>query len=420
MDMEQNLEGVPNFNTLEEIKKFGRRMWEIIDSRTDKTDLEKNELRLIKTKEINDIIAYITDIIIGEETFDNHNEKIYANYIAEYTVISEIWADKCPEQWEVYKQNRKIFEENFRKKPKQIDKEVEVDSRKGGEAGLVPRTYSMGAQPPPSNLPLDKEHINVEGNKVSNPEICQTDGQMDTTNETIKHPNSSEDESSGNLTKNIENPKKKRKKPEQGFQSELSQYKMSKNALVFIASGTDEMEIIIVTDILARAGVNVTTIGVPDDSLKDSTSGVRIKPDIGINDAKSIGHFDVLVLPGGVKGCKIMVESKEVGEMLKDQESSGRWIAAICVGPTVLKGHGIAYGKTVTSYPAKRKVMEEGGNYKYIEDKVVVDGNIITSRGPATSFDFALMLVEKLIGKQKASEVAKILLLDCDLDYFNT
>ncbi|KAG5871553.1 hypothetical protein JTB14_030023 [Gonioctena quinquepunctata] len=189
---------------------------------------------------------------------------------------------------------------------------------------------------------------------------------------------------------------------------------MSKNALVFIASGTEEMEIIIVTDILARAGVNVTTVGVPDDSLKDSTRGVRIKPDIGINEAKSLGPFDLLVLPGGLIGCNVMVESKAVGEMLREQESSERWIAAICAGPTILKGHGIAYGKRVTYYPGLRNLMEEGSNYKYVEDKVVVDGNIITSRGPATSFDFAIMLVEKLIGKQKASEVAKILLLDCD------
>ncbi|KAG5880743.1 hypothetical protein JTB14_025507 [Gonioctena quinquepunctata] len=106
-------------------------------------------------------------------------------------------------------QNRKIPEENSGKKPKQKDIKSEEGPKKMGEAGLVPRIHSMGAQPPPSNLPLDKEHINVEENKIINPEICQIDGPMDVTIDTDKDPSSSEDESSGKPTKNDKNPKKK-------------------------------------------------------------------------------------------------------------------------------------------------------------------------------------------------------------------
>lgn len=119
----------------------------------------------------------------------------------------------------------------------------------------------------------------------------------------------------------------------------------------------------------------------------------------------------MLVLPGGLGGAKTLAESKEVGQLLKDQESCGRLIAAICAAPTALRAHGIAEGKTVTSYPAMEGCMTEGGKYNYKNDKVVVDGTLITSRGPGTAFDFALTIVDKLHGKEKASEVAKAMLL---------
>lgn len=77
--------------------------------------------------------------------------------------------------------------------------------------------------------------------------------------------------------------------------------------------------------------------------------------------------------------------------------------------PTVLKAHGVALGKNVTSYPAMKDQLN--GEYKYQEDKVVVDDKLITSRGPGTAYDFALTIIDKLIGKEKASEVAQGLLL---------
>lgn len=78
--------------------------------------------------------------------------------------------------------------------------------------------------------------------------------------------------------------------------------------------------------------INVTVAGLPDASIIKCSRGVNIKPDIPINEAKSKGPFDVIVLPGGVGGAKAMSESEIVGELLKDQEKSGRLIAAICAG----------------------------------------------------------------------------------------
>lgn len=124
--------------------------------------------------------------------------------------------------------------------------------------------------------------------------------------------------------------------------------------------------------------------------------------------------------------------------MLQEQEKEDRLIAAICAAPTALKAHGIGKGKQITSYPAmKNELIDE---YKYLEDKVVTDGNnifiihllsntfksfiqidlnfdifignLITSRGPATAFAFGLAIVEKLLNKETATTVAKGTLYD--------
>lgn len=82
----------------------------------------------------------------------------------------------------------------------------------------------------------------------------------------------------------------------------------------------------------------------------------------------------------------------------------------VYLAPIALKAHGVAQGKKITSYPSMKSQLEEG-NYTYLEEDVVVDGNVVTSRGPGTAFQFALKIVDLLINKDKASEVAKAMLL---------
>lgn len=185
----------------------------------------------------------------------------------------------------------------------------------------------------------------------------------------------------------------------------------SKKALVFLAPGAEEMEFVIAVDVLRRGGIEVTVAGLPDKNPVKCSRGVVIVPDVALADVPTLGNFDAIVLPGGLGGAKALSESKEVGCLLKEQEKSGRIVAAICAAPTALKTHCVGVGKNVTSYPAMQSAMSEGGSYNYKEDNVVVDGNLVTSRGPGTAFQFALTLVERLINKEKASEVAKGLLL---------
>lgn len=105
-----------------------------------------------------------------------------------------------------------------------------------------------------------------------------------------------------------------------------------------------------------------------------------------------------------------MAESELVGKVLKQFESDGKIIAAICAAPTVLLAHSIAIGKNLTSYPSMRDQLESA--YKYDDKNIVVqDGQLITSRGPGTAFDFGLKLVEVLVGSEKAKAVASAMLL---------
>jgi len=119
---------------------------------------------------------------------------------------------------------------------------------------------------------------------------------------------------------------------------------------------------------------------------------------------------------GGGPGAAALCESKEVGVLLSEQDSAGRLLAAVCAAPTALAAHSIGQGKKVTSYPApafKEKLISAGYLYQDGADmNVVVDGNIITSRGPGTSFQFALEIVKMLCSEEKSKEVASAMLVN--------
>lgn len=119
--------------------------------------------------------------------------------------------------------------------------------------------------------------------------------------------------------------------------------------------------------------------------------------------------FDVVVLPGGLGGAKALADSKAVGDLLQKQEKAGRICAAICAAPTAFLSHSIGLGKKITSYPAFKDQLT--GKYTYLDESVVVDGNIVTSRGPGTAFDFGLKLAEILVGAEVTKDAAGKMLL---------
>lgn len=135
-----------------------------------------------------------------------------------------------------------------------------------------------------------------------------------------------------------------------------------------------------------------------------TAAGIKIIPDIALVDVKD-KEYDVILLPGGMGAFKV-AECQIVGEMLKKQDQQGRLIGAICYGPMALLANQIGFGKSITSYPVVRDKLHQ--DYKYSEDDVVQDGNLITSRGPATVYRYALKIAENLVGLEKTKARAEL------------
>lgn len=176
---------------------------------------------------------------------------------------------------------------------------------------------------------------------------------------------------------------------------------MVKKALLILAEGFEEMEAVIPMDLLRRAGVEVTVAGLKDFVVK-SARGVLISADQKLDQIS--GEFDVLILPGGGGGAKNLAASEKVKNLVLEMNKKKKWIAAICASPVlVLAPIGILHNKSAVCYTDMEKGFDK--STKYVREKVVVDGNIITSMGPATAVEFALTIIEKLCGQAERDQV---------------
>lgn len=182
---------------------------------------------------------------------------------------------------------------------------------------------------------------------------------------------------------------------------------MSKKVLVPIADGTEELEAVCIIDILRRAGADVTVASV--NALEITASrGVKLAADVLIADC-SKDSYDLIALPGGMPGAEHLRDCEELVHLLKQQRESGKLYAAICASPAVVfQPLGLLQGKKATCHPGRVDTLE---NKEAVEQRVVVDGNCVTSRGPGTALEFALKLVELLFGKKKLAEVSGPLVL---------
>ena len=177
--------------------------------------------------------------------------------------------------------------------------------------------------------------------------------------------------------------------------------------LVPIAQGCEELEAVTITDLLTRAGFNVVTAGLDDKPVKASR-GMVLMPDTTMQQVMS-QSFDLIVLPGGLPSADHLRQDELVQTKLKEMSAQGKFTAAICAAPMALASAGILENKTATSYPGSLDKFKVAG-LKYVDDPVVIDGKVVTSRGPGTAMDFALTLIELLAGKEKRAEVEAPLL----------
>jgi 4-methyl-5(b-hydroxyethyl)-thiazole monophosphate biosynthesis len=176
--------------------------------------------------------------------------------------------------------------------------------------------------------------------------------------------------------------------------------------LVPLAQGCEELEAVTIIDLLRRAKIEVVTAGLNDEPVVASR-GVRLIPDISIDDAID-QNFDMIVLPGGLPGAEHLENDTRIKSLLKKMANDEKYTAAICAAPKVLANAGILSNKKATSYPGFLENLDLPDT-DLKTDPVVIDGNVITSRGPGTAMDFALALIETLSGKDKRDEVEKAL-----------
>ncbi|EFN54213.1 hypothetical protein CHLNCDRAFT_135695 [Chlorella variabilis] len=172
--------------------------------------------------------------------------------------------------------------------------------------------------------------------------------------------------------------------------------------LVPIGTGSEEMEAVITIDVLRRAGAEVTVASVEDDLTVVCSRQVRLVADKSIKDCA--GDWDLIALPGGMPGAERLRDSAALTELVAKQKAANKLHAAICATPAVaFEPQGVLAGKKATAHPAFSAKLT---NQAAVEQRVVVDGKLVTSRGPGTAFEFALALVKMLYGEEKMREVA--------------
>lgn len=171
---------------------------------------------------------------------------------------------------------------------------------------------------------------------------------------------------------------------------------------VFLAEGFETVEALAVADVLKRADNEVVTVAVSGELLVTSAQKIPVKADRLISDSE-YDDADVVFLPGGMPGTLNLEADRKLVSIVRKQYESGKIVAAICAAPSILGHMNILRGKKATCYPGFEKDLFGA---EYVTDKVVADGNVITSRGMGTAIDLGLVLVEKITGKDKAEKIA--------------
>ena len=171
---------------------------------------------------------------------------------------------------------------------------------------------------------------------------------------------------------------------------------------MFLANGFEEIEALCPLDLLRRAGLEVTTVGVGGEMISGS-HGITVAADIP-EGMYADAAPDMVILPGGMPGSKNLDESRVVDMALRAASRSGAFIAAICAAPMVLGHRGLLAGKEAICYPGFEKELTGA---KISDKRVVRDGTIITAVGMGAALEFGLELVAALRGRDTAEQLRR-------------
>ncbi len=176
-----------------------------------------------------------------------------------------------------------------------------------------------------------------------------------------------------------------------------------KKTAVFMADGLEECEALVVVDLLRRADIMVDMISVSGSKHISGSHNIGISADLLFEEADLL-KYDALFLPGGLNGSRALAAHKELSDCLVNSHKDKKLIAAICAAPYILARLNILNGKQATCYPSFKNELTDNGAC-YLNEKVVVDGNIVTSSGLGCVFLFSAKLIELLISKEAANSV---------------
>ena len=172
--------------------------------------------------------------------------------------------------------------------------------------------------------------------------------------------------------------------------------------LIPLAQGCEELEAVTLIDLLRRANIEVVTASLEDGPVRASRDTVLV-PDTTLDEALG-EEYDMVVLPGGLPGADHLDNDGRIRKLLQDMAANDRFTAAICAAPKVLAHAGLLQGRRATAYPGVLESLDLK-DITLQSDAVVIDGKVVTSRGPGTAMDFALTLIELLAGAAVRAEV---------------
>jgi 4-methyl-5(b-hydroxyethyl)-thiazole monophosphate biosynthesis len=175
------------------------------------------------------------------------------------------------------------------------------------------------------------------------------------------------------------------------------------SVLIPLADGFEELEAVTLIDLLRRADIRVTTASLGSQRTLTASRQVTLVADTLLDEVLN-DDFDMLLMPGGQPGTDNLLADPRIQRLINRLQQQDKYLAAICAAPMVLAVAGVLDGKRATSYPGAL----DATHYpliKLTDEAVVVDGRVLTSRGPGTAMDFALTLIELLDNKTTRDQV---------------
>ncbi len=173
--------------------------------------------------------------------------------------------------------------------------------------------------------------------------------------------------------------------------------------LILMADGFEETELVAPFDILVRGGVKATLASISDDGEVEGAHHLVMQADAKLSEI-NVNDYSAIFLPGGGRGVDNLKHSDAVLDLVREFHEKGKLVTAICAAPAVLAAAGITFKHKITSYPGMDEDLKKFC-VAYLQDRIVVDGNVVTSRGPGTAEEFGLKVLEILEGKEIAKRV---------------